>query len=286
MAGRAPSPSTPADVELAVTVDDLPAHGPLPPGTTRLAVATRLIDALASHRAPGVYGFVNGAPLRANPELGEVLRAWLGAGLPLANHTFSHPDLARVGADEYVADIEENERFLPALASGSRARYFRYTYLSEGNTTAKRASVRAWLAERGYTIAQVTIDPEDWAWNDAYGACASAEGGPAVDRLKAAFLEAARAHLAWSVELSERLFGRQIKHVLLLHMGAFTALVLDELLRSYRAAGVRLIGLDAAVQDPAYRIDPNLVTGRGYTFLSQLSRVRRVGFPAPPSRPP
>src|SRR5512144_2051410 len=49
-----------AVTEIAITVDDLPTHGVLPPGTTRLTVAATMIDALRRHAVPGVYGFVNG----------------------------------------------------------------------------------------------------------------------------------------------------------------------------------------------------------------------------------
>jgi len=107
-----------AGTEVAVTVDDLPTHGLLPRGTTRLAVATTMIDALRKHAAPGVYGFVNGGQLGGDPELEAILRAWEQAGFLLGNHTFSHLDLSRASADEYIADIERNE---PVLARFGRA---------------------------------------------------------------------------------------------------------------------------------------------------------------------
>ena len=276
--------AVPAGTEVALTVDDLPAHAPLPPGATRLGIATRMIEALISHGAHGTVGFVNGAAVDGHPEHEAILRAWDDARLPLGNHTFSHLDLRKVSAAEYLADVERNDLFLASGSAASARRYFRYTYLAEGDTVSKRNAVRAWLAGRGYAIVPVTIDVEDWAWNDAYAACASRGDTAAVERLKPAFLAAARAELAWSVELAARLFGGPIKHVLLLHIGAFTALVLDELLRSCRAAGVTLIGIETALQDPVYRIDPSVVSPRGYTFLAQVARTRRVAPPARPAR--
>jgi hypothetical protein len=74
-------------VEMAVTVNDLPTHGPLPPGLTRLGIATQMIDALRKHAAPGVYGFVNGAQLVGAPENVAILRAWAHAGLRFGNHS-------------------------------------------------------------------------------------------------------------------------------------------------------------------------------------------------------
>jgi peptidoglycan-N-acetylglucosamine deacetylase len=284
MLDRESARAVPPGTEVALTVDDLPAHAPLPPGATRLGIAARMIEALIAHGAHGTVGFVNGAPVDGHPEHQAVLRAWSDAGLPLGNHTFSHLDLTKVSAALYLADVERNDLFLASRSPASAPRYFRYTYLAEGDTVSKRNAVRAWLAGRGYTIAPVTIDVEDWAWNDAYAAGASRGDTAVVEGLKPAFLAAAQAELAWSVELAGRLFGRPIKHVLLLHIGAFTALVLDDLLRSWRAAGVTLIAVDAALEDPAYRIEPSVVSPRGYTFLAQVARSRRVAPPARPAR--
>ena len=105
-------PITP--IELAVTIDDLPTTGTLPPGTTRMAIVDQMIDTLRRHAVPGVHGFVNGGQVYDNPELEKILLAWRKGGFLLGNHTFSHLDLNRVGADDFVADIERNESPSPA----------------------------------------------------------------------------------------------------------------------------------------------------------------------------
>jgi hypothetical protein len=43
-----------------------------------------------------------------------------------------------------------------------------------------------------------------------------------------------------------------------LHTGSFDALVLDDLLSAYERAGVRWIGLDETLDDPAYAEDVRL----------------------------
>jgi cellulose synthase/poly-beta-1,6-N-acetylglucosamine synthase-like glycosyltransferase len=62
--------STPvaARTELAVSVDDLPTHGVLPRGTSRLEIAQVMLRALQTHQVPGACGFVNGKQVHANPE--------------------------------------------------------------------------------------------------------------------------------------------------------------------------------------------------------------------------
>lgn len=269
--------------ELAVTVDDLPAHGPSPSGVTRLGIALQMTQALRRYAVPEVYGFMNGAPLEADPELEKILTVWRQAGFLLGNHTFSHLDLTRVSAARYLADIERNELVLARQRPPGTVKYFRHPYLHDGDTVKKRTAVRQGLAGRGYTVAPVTVDFQDWAWNDAYTRCRLRHDTAAIARLGASFVKAATSHLAASVELSTRLFGRPIKHILNLHIGAFDALMLHEVLAAYQAAGTRFITLRAALQDPVYRIDPGIGEA---TLLMRIAKARGVPTPGLSDPPP
>src|SRR5689334_19819541 len=79
--------------EIAITVDDLPVHGPLPAGETRLGTAEKMIAALKAAGLRGVYGFANGGFAEANPGSDAALTAWRKAGFPLGNHSWSHANL-------------------------------------------------------------------------------------------------------------------------------------------------------------------------------------------------
>jgi peptidoglycan/xylan/chitin deacetylase (PgdA/CDA1 family) len=238
-----------------------------------------LIGALQRHGIPGVYGFVNGGQIHDNPGLDVILRAWHEAGLLLGNHTYSHMDLNRVSAAEFVEDIERNEATLGGWSPATTSRYFRYPYLHEGDTLDKRTSVRTWLRARGYTVAQVTVYFDDWAWDDAYARCVARDDRQSIARLQTLFLDAARRALAWSTDASTRLFDRQVTHILLLHVGAFGALMLDDVLSLYRSTGVTFVGLESAVRDPAYAINPDLSWVGQRTFLAQVAQARQVVLP-------
>jgi hypothetical protein len=86
--------------------------------------------------------------------------------------------------------------------------------------------------------------------------------------------------LDWSEAASRAIYGRSIPHVLLMHTGSFDALVLDELLRAYEAAGVRWVTLDEALEDAAYHEDVRVPSVRGKTLLEQ--RVERDHLSVPP----
>jgi peptidoglycan/xylan/chitin deacetylase (PgdA/CDA1 family) len=275
-----------AALDMAVTFDDLPATGPLPPGVTRLAVAAQLIEALRRQAVPGPVAFANALPAVREPELADALQAWSRAGFRLGNHTYSHLDLSRVGAAEFIADIERNESALASLAPPGSAKYFRYPYLHEGNTADKRDTVRRWLHSKGYAISPATVYLDDWVWNEAYARCSARADESAIARMKTLFIETSLARLDWARELSARLFRRQVKHILLLHVGAFDAVVLDELLGAYRAAGVTFVGLDAAVKDEAYAMPLELVGEGDRAFLLQAAQSKGVELPKiPPGAP-
>ena len=60
--------------DIAITVDDLPFHGDLPPGMTRTAITHDYLRVLKAHGVPEAYGFVNAGKLAQGPEGEAVLR--------------------------------------------------------------------------------------------------------------------------------------------------------------------------------------------------------------------
>jgi cellulose synthase (UDP-forming) len=276
-------PSAATGTDLAITIDDLPTHGLLPPGITRLAVADQIVEVLRRHGIRDAVGFVNGGQIADAPQHGVVLEHWIAAGYRLGNHTFGHVDLDRTGPDAFLADIERNEPVIARYGGTEPDRMFRYPYLHEGATLIEREAVRQALQERRYQIVPVSVDFYDWAWNDMYARCAGNPG--AVQTLARGFREAALRALDWSEETAGTLVRRPIKQILLLHVSAFVALTLDDLLSAYEARGVRFISVWDALEDPVYGIDPK-VTWRGQeNFLTQLLRATGRPRPRPPLPP-
>ena len=95
-----PMYTVPGAIEVAVTVDDLPRHGPEVSGVSRLDLHRQMLEVLKSHHVPEVYGFVNGSKLVGHPEDQAALEAWVGAAYPLGNHTYTHVDAAKVSVDD------------------------------------------------------------------------------------------------------------------------------------------------------------------------------------------
>jgi peptidoglycan/xylan/chitin deacetylase (PgdA/CDA1 family) len=271
--------------QVALTFDDLPAAGALPAGSSRVDIASGIIKTLQASHAPKTYGFVNAEKLRRSPADIEVLKLWRAAGFLLGNHTYSHMDLNANSADAFERDIEANEPVLQSLMVGQDWRWFRYPFLWEGNTLEKRHAVRAYLQKRGYRVAQVTLDFEDYAWNDPYARCAATKNAGAIERLKASYLRTASEYISLGQQMANLIYGRDIKHVMLLHLGGFETVMLQQLIELLKQRGFMLVTLDQAESDPAYMSDPDLPLKYGGTLLEQMMVAKQLHTPPHSEKP-
>jgi peptidoglycan/xylan/chitin deacetylase (PgdA/CDA1 family) len=278
-------PAFAAAQEMALTFDDLPAHGQLPPGMTRLDVAKSIITTLKAANAPGVYGFINAVKLEQVPGDRAVLEEWRAAGNLLGNHTYSHMSLTDNSAEAFEKDIAANEPALRSLMGNGDWHWFRYPFLWEGETLEKRNAVRAYLKEHGYRIAQVTLDFEDYAWNAPYARCVAKNDQQAIGWLKSSYLDTARQYIDADQKMSQMLFGRDIKHVMLLHLGGFDSVMLPQLLELLKQKGFRLVTLEQAVSDPAYESNPNAGLKYGGTLLEQMIEGKHLAYPPVAPKP-
>ena len=231
-------PSREPQPMLALTFDDLPEHGPLPPGETPVSVIGGITTALKAAGAPPTYGFVNAGNF-ADGQSAQVLAAWRAAGFPLGNHGWSHASLAQIPLDQAAAEITRGEPTLSAAMSGADWHWFRYPFLSEGSDAARVAALRKLLGARGYKVAAVTMSFGDYAWNAPYARCTVRKDTAAITMLEDRYLAAARSVAERSRAMSHAALGRDIPYVLLMHVGAFDARMLPRLIALYRDMGFR-----------------------------------------------
>ncbi|MGA2674101.1 MAG: polysaccharide deacetylase family protein [Terracidiphilus sp.] len=265
---------------VALTFDDLPAAGSLPPGENRSKIAAALAGELKVLHLEGTYGFVNAVKLENDPDAQQALRIWLDAGMNIGSHTWSHISLTDNTAEAYEREIALNE---PALAQYAGARdwhWFRYPFLWEGDTLEKRHAVRMYLREHGYHVAEVTLDFEDYAWNDAYARCSAKGDTAAIEWLKQSYLDTAAEYIRLGREEEDIAFGHEIPNVMLLHATAFTTLMLPDLVELLRKQGFRFAKLPEVEQDPAYAQDPDAALKYGGTLPDQFMDSRKLPYPA------
>ena len=270
---------------VAITFDDLPLNGALAPGMTQAGIVGDVLAILHERRVPAVYGFVNAGKLEGDRDGAEALKRWVAGGAHVGNHTYGHVDLHESTPRQFLDDVRRDEPALELLDPGDGWRWLRYPYLREGDTLKKRRAVRAALAERGYRIAQVTLDYEDYLWNSAYARCVAAGDQRAMATLRSGYLSIASDYLDGGRQMATLVFGRPIGHVLLLHLGAFSSRILPDLLDLLERKGFTLSTLEEVERDPAYDVDPDAGSKNGGTLLEQLMDARRIPYPPLTAKP-
>lgn len=232
-------------------------------------ILRRLLSLLQRFEVVDPRPYLNGQFPESDSKHIEILNDWVKAGHILGNHTYFHSNLTYTDSLCFINTIKRNADFLKSISSAD-CRYFRYPYLREGETRDKRDKIRAYLDHHNYVVAPVTVDFADWAWNRAYlrqlkNGCSAAKLGSLAEK----YIEMAVLSLKASTLVAQKLFRRDIMHVLVLHLGAFTGLILDRLLTQYNDLGVSFISMEEVLTDPIYktRLDINLV--KGTSFLGQ-----------------
>jgi peptidoglycan/xylan/chitin deacetylase (PgdA/CDA1 family) len=275
---------TSAAQKLAITFDDLPLNGSLPPGVTRVETTRNVLAILKKRHVPPVYGFVNAKKLEGSDDAAEALKQW-AAVEPVGNHTYSHMDLEANTPEWFERDIEENEPALELLNAKDNWRWLRYPYLHEGDTVEKRRAVRAYLKAHGYRIAQVTLDWEDYLWNFAYARCAAKNDQKAIDWLRTSYLNTASEFLDLGREQAKLVYGHEISYVLLMHLGAYSSTILPDALDLLKKKGFKLVTLEEAESDPAYDGDPDAGLHDAGSLLDQWMQVKQIKYPAHEEKP-
>jgi len=277
-----------AKLKVALTFDDLPLNGLLPAGAQKSDFARDTIKVLKKHRIPPSYGFIVARQLERDPDGAAALQIWVDGGNPLGNHTYTHLDLTKNSAEDFQREILRNEPVLellmapvPKTVGGTHDwRWFRYPYLHEGDTLEKRRAVRAFLSTSGYRIAQTTLDFEDYYWNSAYARCWMRKDDASIEWLRESYRNAARDFTRFQIQNSRTVFGRDINHVMLLHLGAFSSHILPDLFRILKEEGFEIVTLEEAQKDPAYDYDPDFADVRGGTHVELGMLAKKIPWPA------
>ena len=258
----------PARRAVAITFDDLPAtHGDY---ETMSDTTKRLLASITSNKVPAI-GFVNEGKLFHPGEIDrrtELLRMWLDAGLELGNHTFSHVDIDQVPFSKYQEEVIRGETVTRMLLSqrGRKLKYFRHTQLRTGPTPEYKALLDRFLAERGYTIAPVTIDNQDFMFADIYSRAKARGDRETMKRVGAAYVPYMERIFEFFEKLSSDFLGYEVKQVLLLHANELNADYFDELVRMMRNRGYAFITLEEALKDKAYGL-ADAQTTRGLSWI-------------------
>src|SRR5215813_5483855 len=169
-----PQPPPKLDRQVCITIDDLPAAAAMRmSGSEILDMTSKILAALKQYQVPAV-GFVNERrlyyDLTQTSDAIKSLSLWLDNGFDLGNHTFAHTSLNQAGLRAFEDGVIQGEAFLKLLVATHHKtlRYFRHPYLDTGRDLQTRLDAEAFLTQRGYRIAPVTLDGQDWNFAAIY----------------------------------------------------------------------------------------------------------------------
>jgi peptidoglycan/xylan/chitin deacetylase (PgdA/CDA1 family) len=274
--------------EVAVTFDDLPATQ----GDARVAEINRkLVESITRHKVPAI-GFVNESRLSVPGEPDahiahiSLLRLWVDAGLELGNHTFSHIQIDSNSLAAYQEDVIRGETVTKRLLQekGMKLRYFRHTQLRTGPTPEYERELNRFLARRGYTVAPVTLDSQEWVYAAAYAAARRHGDRENEERIAREYLKFMAEIFAFFEQLSTDFLGYEVKQTLLLHANELNADHFDALAEMMKKRGYRFISLEEALKDPAYRL-PTAHTRQGLSWLHRWRLAKGLKLSSEPREP-
>ncbi|MCB1024752.1 MAG: polysaccharide deacetylase family protein, partial [Acidobacteria bacterium] len=252
--------------------DDLPVVAKNSDLKIRQKITSKLLSRIAKAGIPAI-GFVNENKLyvdgkRVKAEV-DLLRMWLDAGLELGNHTYSHMGLHGNSLEDYQADILKGEIITKELLAGQNReiRYFRHPYLWTGLTMEIKNDLGKFLAEHEYTIAPVTIDNSDWIFAGAYDNALDKGDTKLMKRIGKAYVPYLEVKIDYWERQSVKLFGREIKQILLLHANSINSDHIDDVAKLLKKRGYKFITLDEALKDDAYKLPDNFVKPFGISWL-------------------
>ena len=268
---------------VAITIDDLPVVSTRTDIKNRAEITKKLLRHITDAGIP-VIGFVNENKLYTNGQRDDaqvdLIRMWLDAGLQLGNHTYSHRSLHNIGLEEYEADILKGETITNELlaAKKQKLRYFRHPYLQSGTSMEVKYGLDAFLKEHDYTIAPVTIDDADYIFSNAYDKSFDRGDKTSMKQVGEAYVPYMEKKVEYWEQQSDKLFGRQMSQILLIHANFINSDYLDDLIRMFRRRGYRFVDLEAALKDEAYRL-PDTYTGpAGISWLHRWARKKGREF--------
>jgi peptidoglycan/xylan/chitin deacetylase (PgdA/CDA1 family) len=226
-----------------------------------------ILDTIERHGARGVF-FVNGERIRPSDEL--LLDELVRRGHPVGNHTYSHPSLNDVTPEAYQSDILRNDR--TTVRWLTTPRYFRYPYLQTGITRKVRDGMAGFLVANGYRAIPVTIDTDDWDFNIEYTRAVKRHAPDDTAAVARRYLEGVARNTAKARAEARSKVGRDVAHVLLLHMNLLNADFLEPLLSGLEKDGMRFATVDEVLADSVYSLEDDYFGPQGLTWLDRVLR--------------
>lgn len=257
---------------VAFTFDDLPYSTDIKEINLHKRIIENISNTLKENSVPAT-GFVIGQKISnngvVNPAYIPILKTWLNAGLNLGNHSFSHKSLHTTPLQEYENDFLKCDSIIRPVITGNGGtlKYYRYPYLQTGKDIKLKNSFEDFLKVNKYNNAPVTIDNSDWIFARAYEKAFLAKDSVMMRSVADTFTVYLRNYFLYYEEQSNKIFGRNIKHILLLHANILNADNLQKVITMLKGLNYKFISMDEALTDSAYTHYDTFAKNGGISWL-------------------
>jgi peptidoglycan/xylan/chitin deacetylase (PgdA/CDA1 family) len=236
-----------------------------------------ILRALNREKVPAA-GFVVQIKIEDKPSTYVILDDWVTRGHLLGNQTWGDVDFNLLTYDQFMEHVVDGQKFLKRISKSHpfNYRYFRFPLLHQGTEPKKAQKFLATLARAEYQVAHVTVKTADWVFNQPivdYGS--DPEKAATLKRL---YLEHIAEMLDYSEKQSEKVFQRNITHILQLRCGIATATFLPDLIQLLRDRGYAFVSLPEALKDSAYASEDTYVGPLGLTFTDRIAATQGLEF--------
>ena len=239
------------------------------PLLSQFEIADRILTALKKAEIRAAL-FVCGK--RVDSETGRALiKKWDEAAHMIGNHTYSHLNynLDSTPFEVFSSDVVKAEPLINQCRN--YARFLRFPYLKEGDTTDKRDRIRNWMREQHYRSAYVTIDASDWYIDDRLKARLSTNIRADLKPYREFYLDHLWNRSVYYDDLARKLTGRSIHHTLLLHHALVNGLFLADLIAMYKSKGWDVMSARDAYDDPIFSAQPKTIPA-GESLIWSLAK--------------
>jgi peptidoglycan-N-acetylglucosamine deacetylase len=190
-----------------------------------------------------------------NPQGTSLLKRWNKAGHTIGNHTYSHLTMNEITEKQDEEDSLRNEKILQKYSNFKKI--FRFPFLKEGDTLAKRDAFRTFLHDHHYEFGSVTIDTSDWYISDRLEKKLAQNPKADLAPYRKYYLDHIWSKAQYYDNLAVQVTGRSPNHTLLIHHNLLNSLFLGDVIQMFKDKGWNLINADEAFRDPVFKLTPN-----------------------------
>jgi peptidoglycan/xylan/chitin deacetylase (PgdA/CDA1 family) len=203
-----------------------------------------------------------------------LVRKWGEERHMIGNHTVTHPFFgnSKVTLKNFEQELLGCDSVIRNMPGYTKL--FRFPFLNEGDTKAKRDGFRLFMKSIGYKPAPVSVDASDWYYNSRLLTKLKENPEYNVEPYRKAYLNHLWNRACYYDSLSKQVLGRSVKHILLLHHNTINAMFLGDIINMFNKKGWKVIDAETAFKDPVYKMEPKILPA-GQSIIWGLAKEKK-----------